>query len=187
MLARERRHLHYPIITSALLDDVLPTLKDDPWFPERVDYKTNEAQHSDRMRIWQGFVDENPPVVHLFFAPLAESIALNIVERMHNPGHEVLFRWANECLVMALERAFTFGRDVGQDEHGRRPGVNVAANKLSSAWENLAQHPQWRVQLDNLPIPIPANFGGGRHTSKKKQNETHFAWNLFFYTLFDRL
>ena len=42
---------------------------------------------------------------------------------------------------MALERAFTLGRDVGQDEHGRRPGGNAAANGLSSAWEKLAQHP----------------------------------------------
>jgi len=53
-------------------------------------------------------------------------------------------------LVMALERAFTLRRDVGQDEHGRRPSGNAAANRLSSAWENLTQHPHNRESSSTI-------------------------------------
>jgi hypothetical protein len=37
LLGKEQRHLHSRILTNALLDDVLPVLKDDPRFPERAD------------------------------------------------------------------------------------------------------------------------------------------------------
>ena len=96
MLGKEQRHLHSRILTNALFDDVLPVLKDDPRFPERADDQTNEGRHNDRMRIWQLFVHENPLLIQAFFAPLAESIAFDRVERRHNPDHEVIFRWSNE-------------------------------------------------------------------------------------------